>query len=61
MQDKFMTLDEVAEYLRYSKSTVYKMTCPSATKRIPFFKVGNSLRFSLAKINEWMAEHEVLV
>ena len=49
--EKLMTLEEVAEFLRLSKDTVYRM---ANTGKIPASKVGNQWRFDREEIDEWM-------
>ena len=44
-----MTVDEVAEYLKLSKITVYKLT---QTGQIPGFRIGSSWRYNRDKIDE---------
>jgi len=44
-----MTVDEVAEYLKLSKITVYKLTQKG---EIPGFRVGSSWRYNREKIDE---------
>jgi excisionase family DNA binding protein len=39
MPERLMTLEEVAEYLKVDKATVYRLI---ADKKLPAFKVGNS-------------------
>lgn len=46
-----MTLPEVAEYLRLSIHTIYKM---AQNGRIPGLKAGAAWRFDRAEIDEWM-------
>ena len=48
---EFMTLPEVAEYLRLSIHTIYKM---AQNGRIPALKAGAVWRFNRTEINEWM-------
>jgi excisionase family DNA binding protein len=50
-----MRLKEVAEYLRMSPMTIYRMA-----KRgdIPCFKVGDEWRFRLEAIEQWILEKE---
>ena len=47
----FMTLPEVAEYLRLSIHTIYKM---AQNGRIPSLKAGAVWRFNRTEIDEWM-------
>ena len=44
-----MTVDEVAEYLKLSKITVYKLTQKG---EIPGFRIGSSWRYNRDKIGE---------
>jgi excisionase family DNA binding protein len=52
---QIMRLKEVAEYLRMSPMTIYRMA-----KRgdIPCFKVGDEWRFRLEAIEQWILEKE---
>ena len=44
-----MTVDEVADYLKLSKITVYKLTQKG---EIPGFRIGSSWRYNRDKIDE---------
>lgn len=46
-----MTLQEVAEYLQFSKDQIYRL---AQTGRMPASKVGGRWRFRRAKIDSWM-------
>ncbi len=48
---EFLTLPEVAEYLRLSIHTIYKMV---ERGRVPALKAGAMWRFDRAEIDEWM-------
>ncbi len=55
MPDDVLTLKEVADYLKVTERTIYRMV---ADRKIPAFKVGGSWRFrhwtSLwAHLNRW--------
>jgi len=50
-----MTLDEVADYLRLHRSTVYRFAREGI---IPGFKVGSQWRFSRERVDQWMAGQE---
>ena len=52
--DKLLTLDEVAEYLRLSIHTLYKMV---QQERIPAFKVTNKWRFRKSEIDAWIEKN----
>ncbi len=47
-----MTVEEIAEYLRIPKSSVYKL---AQEARIPCQKVGRHWRFHRETINEWLS------
>lgn len=47
MQNENMTVQEVADFLRVSRQTVYTMVREG---RIPHFRVGNKVRFKRADI-----------
>ena len=48
--DEYMTLREVAELLKLSEKTVYRL---AQRKEIPAFKVGGSWRFMRSDIDNW--------
>ena len=58
MPDDVLTLKEVAEYLKVTERTIYRMV---ADRKIPAFKVGGSWRFRLVEIDSWIKDqtHEV--
>ncbi len=47
-----LTADEVAEYLKLSKITIYKLAKDGS---LPGFRVGGSWRFNKANIEKMMA------
>ncbi|MCF7878851.1 MAG: helix-turn-helix domain-containing protein [Candidatus Omnitrophica bacterium] len=49
--DKWMTLDETAEYLQVSKDSIYRL---AQKAKIPASKIGNLWRFKKEEIDEWM-------
>lgn len=51
MADKLMTADEVAEYLRVEKSTIYTW---AKTGSIPAVKLGRIWRFDKNLIDKWI-------
>lgn len=53
---EYMTIEELAYYLRIPKWTLYSLTC---RKRIPHYKVRGSLRFERKDIDAWMATQKV--
>ncbi len=53
MPDKFLTVDQVAEYLSLSKATVYQW---ASERKIPHYKMGRAVRFRQAEIESWLLE-----
>lgn len=52
-QDKVLTIDELAAYLKISKSTLYKL---AQNGEVPGQKVGKHWRFRRDIIDQWLAE-----
>jgi PTS system nitrogen regulatory IIA component len=50
-QEKWLTLNELASYLKVSKSALYKMVQEG---RIPGGKVGRVWRFDQTEIDRWV-------
>ena len=50
MQDDILTVKEVAEYLKLTEKTTYKL---AAEGKIPGFKVGGSWRFRRDELSSW--------
>ena len=48
-----LTIDELAEYLKISKSTLYKL---AQKKSIPGQKVGKHWRFHRDAVDEWLRQ-----
>ena len=53
MTGEILTLKEVAEYLKLSEKTAYRLT---AEDKLPGFKVGGSWRFRQSEIEKWIDE-----
>ena len=49
--DKWLTLEELAEYLKMGRTKLYRMAQAS---EIPASKVGSQWRFDREEINAWM-------
>ena len=49
--EKWSTIDEVAEYLRVTKDTIRVWI---RENKIPNYKVGKQYRFKLSEIDEWV-------
>ena len=52
---KLMTLGEVADYLRLSKDTVYRM---ASTGKLPASKVGSQWRFRREDVDQWLEKNK---
>ena len=56
MQDRWMTLQEIAEYLQLSKDQIYRL---AQTGEIPASKVGRRWRFKRERVDSWMEDTPV--
>jgi len=52
-QSDILTLDEVAEYLKAGKRTIYRM---AQKGEIPAFKFGGTWRFRRRELDAWIGE-----
>ncbi len=52
-EEMVMTVEEVSDYLRLGKSTVYKLVQEG---ELPGRKVGGTWRFSREGLEEWLRE-----
>lgn len=50
MEKKFATVDEVAQYLRVTTKTVYRML---EAKKLPARKIGRQWRIDVSELNDW--------
>ena len=55
MTDTWLTVKEVAQYLKLSTDLIYKL---AQQGRIPASKVGAAWRFKREKIDRWMDANE---
>ena len=53
--DRLLTVSEVCELLRVSRSYVYWLT---SQKKIPHLKMHGHLRFRCSAIEKWLRSHE---
>jgi excisionase family DNA binding protein len=53
MEDRWMTVQEVADYLHVSHDLIYRL---AQKGKIPASKVGGRWRFKKEKIDRWMEE-----
>jgi len=56
MDKRLLNITELSEYLRLTKGTLYVWVCH---KKIPYLKVGSSLRFDLTQIDNWLKGRRV--
>jgi len=56
MDDRWMTVKDVAEYLQLSRDQIYHL---AQQGRIPVSKIGYRWRFKKEKIDQWMDEQGV--
>jgi len=49
--EKWLTLEQIAEYLQMSTSSIYKM---AQAGKIPAYKVGRQWRFRKEEIDKWI-------
>ena len=47
----FLTVKEVARYLRVNQYTVYRLV---SQKKLPAYKVGSQWRFKRSGLDEWL-------
>lgn len=52
VQKEFMTVNDVARYVRVKAKTVYSWT---SSRSIPFYKVGGLIRFERSEIDAWLS------
>jgi len=50
-RDEIMTMDELAEYLKISKSTLYKL---AQVNKLPGQKIGKRWRFHKDAVDAWV-------
>lgn len=49
----WLTIEELAEHLKVSKETIYKM---AKAKKIPSSKIGNQWRFNKEIVDQWLVQ-----
>jgi len=55
-ETKLMTVAEVAEYLRISRASVYRLV---RSRQVPVSTVGRQLRFRRGSIDRWLQGKEM--
>jgi excisionase family DNA binding protein len=54
MQENLLTVDQIADYLKVDKFTIYRLV---TQRKIPAFKVGYQWRFKREMIEAWLLEN----
>jgi excisionase family DNA binding protein len=54
MLDTLLTTEQVAQYLKVDKFTVYRLV---TQRKLPAYKVGNQWRFSEKLIDKWLRQN----
>ena len=49
--DKFLTVSDLAQYLRIKPATIYAMV---ESRKIPHYKIGRLIRFKKDEIDQWL-------
>ncbi|HEY2989655.1 MAG TPA: helix-turn-helix domain-containing protein [Candidatus Binatia bacterium] len=57
MQENLLTCEQIAQYLRVDKFTIYRLV---AQKRLPAFRVGNQWRFKKSVVEDWLMKNSNL-
>ena len=56
MTNEILTLKEVADYLKLTEKTAYRL---AAEGKLPGFKVGGRWRFKREDVEKWIEEQKV--
>jgi excisionase family DNA binding protein len=56
MEDRYLSVAEIAQYLGVKEDTVYKWI---TAKRLPAHKVGRLWKFKKAEVDEWIRKGKV--
>ncbi|MBT8402060.1 MAG: helix-turn-helix domain-containing protein [Rhodothermia bacterium] len=56
MEQRFLNIEQAAEYLGFSVHTLYGWT---SQRRIPFVKIGGRVRFDKQKLDKWIEQFEL--
>jgi excisionase family DNA binding protein len=54
LQNRMLTAQELALYLRVNRSTVYRLLKKG---ELPGFRIGSEWRFRIDEVNRWFREH----
>ncbi|MCF4101039.1 helix-turn-helix domain-containing protein [Gillisia sp. M10.2A] len=51
LNDELMTIEEIADYINYQKSSIYGLV---KKRKIPFIKASGKLHFRKSEIDNWL-------
>ena len=54
MPDTLLTTEQVAQYLKVDKFTIYRLV---TQRKLPAYKVGNQWRFNKKLIDKWLRQN----
>ena len=54
--DKLLTIPEVSEYLKVSKSKIYYL---ASTRQIPIIKIGRNVRVAENDLIKWLEQQKI--
>jgi excisionase family DNA binding protein len=57
MTDKWLTIDQIADYLQVSKEKIYKL-CQKG--KMPASKFGGQWRFKMQVVDRWMLKDQAV-
>jgi excisionase family DNA binding protein len=58
MTKRYISIQELSEYIGITKGTLYVWVC---YKRIPYVKIGKRVKFDLKEIDDWITMQKVEV
>jgi excisionase family DNA binding protein len=56
MEKSFLGIQELSQYLGLARGTLYVWVCH---RKIPYFKIGKSVKFDIMEINSWLKDKRV--
>jgi excisionase family DNA binding protein len=56
MEKRFLSIQELSEYLGVRKGTVYVWVCQ---RRIPYLKIGKLVKFDMREIENWLKNKRI--
>jgi excisionase family DNA binding protein len=58
-EERYLTLDEISDFLQVPKSTLHKYTSRNTTRpRLKGIRIGRVLRFRMRDVDLWVKELE---